>query len=587
MLDGRAAALMSLHTARHGGGHLAGDERILRVVLKVAPAADRTMDVQRRGKPQMHAEVLHLLADDVTAPLHKIRVKALRQRGADGNGRAVLGLDLAAGLRLAVAAHQAHHQLHRAGQHFHNGIRHRGISDSVLALAVLIILLRKAQTGRAVGHDQPGNALDSAAALTRRTADMAACCADHRNKALCVRIKIADQKQGGVLLGQDVHLGQNFLGAGIIYRFTDDRDRVDFDDRHTLRALHRGGRGGKVGEIRAAQHIFCLQGRDGLAQMQDGGGDGFGAADTDTDKVITGLENIGGSFGIICFSSDAKVNSFLNTIRDGENPFSFKKILQLSDDPKVNESRSELLAYATIKRFGTDPRNYKPDGLAEMMKNYFHPYWFANEHLKQEEVEQGFQALSDRKGMLSVAEPNKNEMVDAGFRNGNGKIICSQQKLDEEAEKELNIYLEYLGRYKREYFLDDFHFYGWQVMSDSVEEPEAVKVDVDGEHYVHIEFNTKDHTPSPIMAALSFLFSKEMLYVKYASNDIAAYEDPLMLRKCGFYRCKAGHFTEGFGLRGYEAAEEACRMWGYTLSDYVSEGVVNGKYRVFWHKHKA
>lgn len=277
----------------------------------------------------------------------------------------------------------------------------------------------------------------------------------------------------------------------------------------------------------------------------------------------------------------------MNTIRDGENPFSFKKILQLSDDPKVNESRSDLLAYATIKHFGTDPRNYKPDGLAEMMKNYFHPYWFANEHLKQEEVEQGFQALSDRKGMLSVAEPNKNEMVDAGFRNGNGKIICSQQKLDEEAEKELNIYLEYLGRYKREYFLDDFHFYGWQVMSDSVEEPEAVKVDVDGEHYVHIEFNTKDHTPSPIMAALSFLFSKEMLYVKYASNDIAAYEDPLMLRKCGFYRCKAGHFTEGFGLRGYEAAEEACRMWGYTLSDYVSEGVVNGKYRVFWHKHKA
>lgn len=289
----------------------------------------------------------------------------------------------------------------------------------------------------------------------------------------------------------------------------------------------------------------------------------------------------------IRFSADAEVNSFLNTIRDGENPFSFKKILQLSDDPKVNESRSDLLAYATIKHFGTDPRNYKPDGLAEMMKNYFHPYWFANEHLKQEEVEQGFQALSDRKGMLSVAEPNKNEMVDAGFRNENGKIICSQQKLDEEAEKELNIYLEYLGRYKREYFLDDFHFYGWQVMSDSVEEPEAVKVDVDGEHYVHIEFNTKDHTPSPIMAALSFLFSKEMLYVKYASNDIAAYEDPLMLRKCGFYRCKAGHFTEGFGLRGYEAAEEACRMWGYTLSDYVSEGVVNGKYRVFWHKHKA
>ena len=162
----------------------------------------------------------------------------------------------------------------------------------------------------------------------------------------------------------------------------------------------------------------------------------------------------------IRFSSDAEVNRFLDTMRDGENPLSFKKILQLSDDPKVNESKSDLLVYATIKRFGTDPRNYKPDGLAEMMKNYFHPYWFANEHLKQKEVEQGFQALSDRKEMLSVVEPNKNEMVDAGFRNGNGKIICSQQKLDEEAEKELNKYLEYLGRYKREYFLDDFHFYG-------------------------------------------------------------------------------------------------------------------------------
>ena len=128
---------------------------------------------------------------------------------------------------------------------------------------------------------------------------MAACCADHRSKALCVRVKIADQQPGGVLSGQGVHLGQYFLGAVIVYRFADNRGRGDFDDRHTLRALYRGGRGGKVGEIRAAQHILCLQGRDRLVQMQDGGGGGFGAADTDTDKVITGLENIGGSLGII------------------------------------------------------------------------------------------------------------------------------------------------------------------------------------------------------------------------------------------------------------------------------------------------
>ena len=153
MLDGRAAALVRLHAAGHGGCHLTGNERILRVILKVAPAADRTMDVHRGGQPQMHAEALHLLADNVAALLHKGGVKALGQRGADGNGRAVLGLDFAAGLRLAAAAHQAHHQLHRAGQHFRNRIRHCGIADSVLAFSVLKILLRKAQTGRAIGHD--------------------------------------------------------------------------------------------------------------------------------------------------------------------------------------------------------------------------------------------------------------------------------------------------------------------------------------------------------------------------------------------------------------------------------------------------
>ena len=239
MLDSRAAALVCLYTARHRSGHLTGDERILGVILKIAPAADRTVDVQRRGKPQMHTETLHLLADNVTALLHKRKVKALCQRGADGNVCAVLGFDFAAGLRLAAAAHQAHHKLHWAGQHFLKGSRHCGASDSVLALIVLIILFRKAQTGRAIRHNKEGEAADLVAALTRSTADMVARRADHRSKPLCVRIEIANQKQGGVLLGQGVHLGQNFLGAVVGYRFTGNRDRVDFDDRHTCRAFHR------------------------------------------------------------------------------------------------------------------------------------------------------------------------------------------------------------------------------------------------------------------------------------------------------------------------------------------------------------
>ena len=112
----------------------------------------------------------------------------------------------------------------------------------------------------------------------------------------------------------------------------------------------------------------------------------------------------------IRFSADAEVNSFLNTIRDGENPFSFKKILQLSDDPKVNESRSDLLVYATIKHFGTDPRNYKPDGLAEMMKNYFHPYWFANEP----------QARGGRAGLSSPFRPKRNVIGSRAKQKRNG-----------------------------------------------------------------------------------------------------------------------------------------------------------------------
>ena len=61
MLDGCAAALVCLYTARHGRCHLAGHQRILGVILKIAPATDRMVDVQRWGKPQMHAEALHAL----------------------------------------------------------------------------------------------------------------------------------------------------------------------------------------------------------------------------------------------------------------------------------------------------------------------------------------------------------------------------------------------------------------------------------------------------------------------------------------------------------------------------------------------
>ena len=162
----------------------------------------------------------------------------------------------------------------------------------MLAFVVLIILLRKAQAGRTVGHDQPRNALDSAAALARSTADMAARRADHRSKPLCVGVEVADQQQRGVLLGQGVHLGQNFFGAGIVYRFTDNRSRVDFDDRHTRRVLHCGGRGGKVSEIGAAQHILDLHRHNGFAKVQHSGGGGLSAADTDTNKVIPGFEQI-------------------------------------------------------------------------------------------------------------------------------------------------------------------------------------------------------------------------------------------------------------------------------------------------------
>ena len=60
-----------------------------------------------------------------------------------------------------------------------------------------------------------------------------------------------------------------------------------FIDIAKIRVASGKGGDGKVGEIRAAQHIFDLQSRDGLVQMQHGGKDGFGAAYTDTNQIIT------------------------------------------------------------------------------------------------------------------------------------------------------------------------------------------------------------------------------------------------------------------------------------------------------------
>ena len=125
MLDRGAAAGVLLYAAGDRGGEAPGDQRVLGEVFKVAAAADVAVDVQRGSKPEMHAEALHLIADDVSAALGKSQVPALRDCGADGDGGAVLLEDLA--LHPAVPFQQLHHKGGRRGHQLHHALRHAAV----------------------------------------------------------------------------------------------------------------------------------------------------------------------------------------------------------------------------------------------------------------------------------------------------------------------------------------------------------------------------------------------------------------------------------------------------------------------------
>ena len=76
MLERHAASGMLLHAPCDGGGYLAGYKRVLGIVFEIPSAAYIPVDIERRRKPQMHAEAFHLVAHDIAAAFGKAHVPA-------------------------------------------------------------------------------------------------------------------------------------------------------------------------------------------------------------------------------------------------------------------------------------------------------------------------------------------------------------------------------------------------------------------------------------------------------------------------------------------------------------------------------
>ena len=107
---GRGGHAVALHAAHQRSGQVAGQQRILGVVLKV-PAAQRVaVDVDGRGQPHADVVLLDLLAGGAAHGLGDLRVPGAGQQAGAGEGRghhAHLGLDAQA--RGAVGGHGVGH----------------------------------------------------------------------------------------------------------------------------------------------------------------------------------------------------------------------------------------------------------------------------------------------------------------------------------------------------------------------------------------------------------------------------------------------------------------------------------------------
>ena len=270
VFDRRAAAGMLLHALCDGGGKLAGDQRIFGEIFKVASAADIAVNVQRRSQPQLHAEAFHLIAHQIAAGFGHIQVPALRQRGSDGNGCAILLADLA--LSLAVSAQLLHQPGHSAGHQLQHALRH-GLADRMSALLIHGIVAAQPQPGGAVRHDQRRDPLllQAVYRLARGAGHRLGSVADHAQAAR-PGIEGANVQQRQFFLRQSGDCRIYLVMAGIADRFRPDRRCADRDHLYEMQGLFLALFGSEVGKIRLAQAVFPLPGHRVRVQTQDGRG---------------------------------------------------------------------------------------------------------------------------------------------------------------------------------------------------------------------------------------------------------------------------------------------------------------------------
>ena len=97
---GRHTGTLTLHTVDVGGTDLARHERVLRVVLEVAPAERRAVQVHARTEDDVAAVLLGLVADGLAHLRHQVGIPCRGQAGTDGKSRGVvrLAITLAGGV---------------------------------------------------------------------------------------------------------------------------------------------------------------------------------------------------------------------------------------------------------------------------------------------------------------------------------------------------------------------------------------------------------------------------------------------------------------------------------------------------------
>ena len=103
MLDG-SAHVVALDAADIGGRGLAGDHRILGVILEVTAVQRVAVDVQGRCQVDVGAVFMDLFAHGLAHAFHQFLVPGRCQQGADGEVRAVVGVRVALADRVDAEA---------------------------------------------------------------------------------------------------------------------------------------------------------------------------------------------------------------------------------------------------------------------------------------------------------------------------------------------------------------------------------------------------------------------------------------------------------------------------------------------------